>query len=45
MKFRVVVMAKCSECGADIPDGWFMCNDCYMWLRGISPGKQHEGEN
>ncbi len=40
-------MAKyslCSECGCRIPMGHHMCEDCYMWMRGISPGPQGLGE-
>lgn len=33
-------MPKCGECERKIPKGAFMCDDCYMWMRGISPGPQ-----
>ena len=33
-------MSKCGMCGVKIPKGHYMCDDCYMWMRGISPGPQ-----
>ena len=35
-------MSKCGECEADVPDGWFMCTDCYMTMKGIFPGRVQE---
>jgi len=34
-------MSKCVECGEDVPDGWYMCTDCYMDMKGITPGPQY----
>ena len=34
-------MNKCDICGDPIPKGAFMCDDYYMFMRGISPGPQN----